>query len=97
MTVIVAGPVFVEPTDRDRVVAGLRVVVEAARRYPGCLDVSISPDPLDPGRVNIFEHWETPEILDAWRAIAPPPTFPAEIKEDRVRKHVVTRSGPAFG
>ena len=38
----------------------------------------------------------TPEILDAWRAIAPPPTFPAEIEDDRVRKHVVTRSGPAF-
>jgi quinol monooxygenase YgiN len=96
MTVIIAGPVFVEPADRDRVVAGLRVVVEAARRYPGCLDVSISPDPVDPGRVNIFEHWETQEILDAWRAIAPPPTSSAELTADRVRKHVVSRTGHPF-
>ncbi|MFJ1768333.1 putative quinol monooxygenase [Amycolatopsis sp. NPDC088138] len=96
MTVIIAGPVFVEPADRDRVVAGLRVVVEAARQHPGCLDVSISPDPVDPGRVNIFEHWETQEILDAWRAIAPPPTSSAELTEDRVRKHVVARTGHPF-
>jgi quinol monooxygenase YgiN len=95
-TVIVAGPVFVEAADRDRVVAGLRIVVEAARRHPGCLDLSISPDPVDPGRVNIFEHWESQEILDSWRAVAPPPTSSAEVEEDRVRKHVVARSGHPF-
>lgn len=96
MSVIVAGSVQVDPADRARGIEGLRVVVEAARAFPGCLDVSISPDPIDPGRVNIFEHFESAELLDQWRAIAPAPSVRVELLEDRVRKHHVSRSGPAF-
>ncbi len=95
MTVIIAGPVYVEPADRDRFVDGHRIVVEQARRHPGCLDVSISPDPVEPGRVNIFEYWESAEVLDAWRAKAPRPTVRLPFEDGGVRKHVVTRtSGP---
>jgi quinol monooxygenase YgiN len=96
MTVIIAGPVYVAPGSRARLLAGLRVVVEEARRYPGCLDVSISPDPLEPGRVNIFEHWSSQEVLDAWRAISPRPTEEVPLEDDQVRKHVVARSGHPF-
>jgi quinol monooxygenase YgiN len=61
MTVIIAGPVYVDPADRDRLVEGLRVVVERARQHPGCRDLSVSPDSLDAGRVNLFECWESQE------------------------------------
>lgn len=96
MTVIIAGYVRVEPEDRDRYVEGHQNVVARAREHPGCLDVSICADPLDPGRINIFEHWESAEVLDAWRAIAPPPAVSAEIRDAVVAKHVVASSGPPF-
>jgi quinol monooxygenase YgiN len=96
MTVIIAGPVYVDPADRDRLVEGLRVVVERARQHPGCLDVSVSPDSLDAGRVNLFECWESQEILDAWRKKAPRPTTRVPFKSGDVRKHVVSRTGDPF-
>ncbi|MFH8570424.1 putative quinol monooxygenase [Streptomyces sp. NPDC017993] len=96
MTVIVAGKVYVEPGERDRYVEGFRDLVEQCRRQPGCLDLSISPDSFEAGRINIFEYWESQETLDAWRAIAPRPSVSAEIKDQQVLKHEVSRSGPPF-
>ncbi|MCK1812876.1 antibiotic biosynthesis monooxygenase [Streptomyces sp. XM4011] len=96
MTVIVAGKLYVDPKDRDRFVEGLRPIVEAARNHPGCLDLSIAPDPIEPGRVNNFEHWESQEALNAFRAMAPRPSVPAKIKNDQVLKHVVSHTGPPF-
>ncbi|MEY8041729.1 putative quinol monooxygenase [Saccharopolyspora cebuensis] len=97
MALIIAGKVYVDPSERDRFVAGHQDLVEQARRYPGCLDLSISPDPTEPGRVNIFEHWESQEALDAWRAIAPAPSGSVAIADDHVRKHEISRSGHPFG
>ncbi|WNO76232.1 putative quinol monooxygenase [Streptomyces sp. AM8-1-1] len=96
VAVIVAGTVHVEPSERDRFVEGHRDIVEQSRRAPGCLDVSISPDPVDAGRVNIFEHWESQETLDAWRAAAPPPTTSIDARDVQVFKHDIARSGPPF-
>ncbi|WP_158893940.1 putative quinol monooxygenase [Amycolatopsis anabasis] len=96
MTLIVAGKVYVNPPERDRFVEGHRSIVEQAREYPGCLDLSISPDPLDPGRVNIFEYWESKERLDAWRAISPRPSVAIGIEDDQVLKHEIAASGPPF-
>lgn len=56
VSVIVAGKLYVDPQDRDRFVEGHRCIMKAARRHPGCLDLSISADPVEPGRVNNFEH-----------------------------------------
>ncbi|GAB3483619.1 putative quinol monooxygenase [Amycolatopsis cihanbeyliensis] len=97
MTVIVAGKVYVEPGERDRFVAGHRELVLRCRERPGCLDLAISPDPVEPGRVNLFEHWESEEALAAWRAIAPAPAVDVEITDDQVLKHEVASSGPPFG
>ncbi|MEO3891505.1 antibiotic biosynthesis monooxygenase family protein [Nonomuraea sp. B5E05] len=96
MTVIVAGKVFVDPEARDRCVEAHRGIVEAARDYPGCIDVAISADLVDPGRVNIFEHFESKEALDAWRSVAPRPTGDCELKDVQVFKHVIAASGPPF-
>jgi quinol monooxygenase YgiN len=46
-------------------------IVEEARRAIGCLDVAISADLLDPGRVNIFERWESQTALEAFRRGVP--------------------------
>ncbi|PRX45988.1 quinol monooxygenase YgiN [Prauserella shujinwangii] len=96
MQVIVAGAVHVAPENRDRFVAGHRQLVERARAYPGCLDLSISADPLEASRVNIFEHWESQEVLDAWRASAPSPSVRIDLEDGHMAKHEIARSGPPF-
>ena len=46
-------------------------VVERARGAAGCLDFAITADPIDPGRVNIFERWESQAALNSARGNAP--------------------------
>ncbi len=58
--VIVAGHITVEPQQRESYLAGCVSVVEQARGTAGCLDFAITADLIDPGRVNIFERWESP-------------------------------------
>jgi quinol monooxygenase YgiN len=69
--VIVAGHVNVEPEQRESHIAGFVRVVEKARQAPGCLDFAIGADPIDPGRVNLFERWESGAAVKAFRKSAP--------------------------
>src|ERR671910_123220 len=61
--VIVAGHITVEPQQREAYLAGCVSVVEQARGTAGCLDFAITADLIDPGRVNIFERWESQAAL----------------------------------
>jgi len=65
--VIVAGHLVVAPENRERYLAGCVDVVEQARRAPGCLDYALSPDLVDPGRINIFERWESQAVVESFR------------------------------
>ena len=69
--VIVAGHLVVDPESRDDYVAGCIEVVRQARRTPGCLDFALSADVLEPGRVNIFERWESQAAVEAFRGSGP--------------------------
>lgn len=96
MTVIIAGRMYVDPADRDRFVEGYRVLVERARAYPGCLDLSISPDSVEPGRVNMFECWESAEVLEKWRARAPRPKATVKAQDLQVSKYDAGDARPPF-
>ena len=54
----IAGHGEVDRDDRDEAVAVMRGPVTRARDAPGCLDVAITGDPVDPGRVYVFERRE---------------------------------------
>lgn len=69
--VIVAGHINVEPADRQSFLAGCEEVVRAARAADGCLDFAIGADLLDPGRINIFERWESQSAVEAFRGSGP--------------------------
>ena len=69
--VIVAGHLVVDPESRDDYVGGCVEVVRQARRTPGCLDFALSADVLEPGRVNIFERWESQAAVEAFRGSGP--------------------------
>lgn len=61
--VIVAGHITVEPQQCESYLASCVSVIEKARGAAGCLDVAIAADLIDPGRVNIFERWESQAAL----------------------------------
>ena len=93
---IIAGHARVAEADRDAYVTAHGDLVERARKAAGCGDAVISADPLDPGRVNVFERWDSQEALDAWRAIADAPDTGIEAQSDDVLLFTVTDARPPF-
>jgi quinol monooxygenase YgiN len=94
---IIAGPVIVAERDRDAYVAAFDDLVDRCRKADGCLDVAISPDSIDPCRINMIERWESQEALDAWRAVADAPDPGIAFNADGVLLYAVTDSRPPFG
>ena len=91
--VIVAGHVVVDPTELDDYLAGFVEVVRQARRTPGCLDFSLSADLLEPGRINVFERWESQAALEAFRGSGPSDGQGAAIVSAEVAEFDVTSEG----
>jgi quinol monooxygenase YgiN len=94
---IIAGHVRVEVADRDRYVALHEDLVRRARAAPGCLDVAITADSVDPGRVNMMERWDSQEHLDAWRAVAHAPEADIPFVAEDVMLFEVADLRPPFG
>jgi quinol monooxygenase YgiN len=69
--IIVAGHLDVAPDHRAEYLERCRRVVEVARTTPGCLDFVLSADPFEPGRVHVFERWETVGDVEAFRGDGP--------------------------
>ena len=69
--IIVAGHVRVEPGQRASYLAGCVAVVELARSTDGCLDYAISPDMIDPARINVYERWASQSAVEAFRGDGP--------------------------
>lgn len=68
---IVAGSLYVDPDGRDAYLASCVETVRQARSAPGCIDFAVSPDLIEPGRINVYERWETDEQLLAFRGSGP--------------------------
>lgn len=85
--IIVAGHLTVDPADRDAYVAGCNHVVEMARNAPGCLDFTITGDPLVPGRVNIYERWDSDEAVEKFRGDGTPQEQQARILAAEVARY----------
>lgn len=86
---IVAGHLVVDPHDRDDYLSGCVDVVRQARRATGCLDFSISADLLEPGRINVFERWESQAAVDAFRGSGPSDDQGAAIQAGSVAEYDV--------
>lgn len=68
---IVAGSLYVDPAARDAYLDSCVEVVRQARSAPGCVDFAIGPDLVEPGRINVYERWESDEQLLAFRGAGP--------------------------
>jgi quinol monooxygenase YgiN len=90
--VIVAGHVLVAPEHRQSYLASCTAVVEQARRTPGCLDFAVTADLVDPGRVDIFERWESRAAVEAFRGDGPNAEQTAMMLSASVVEYEVTQA-----
>jgi quinol monooxygenase YgiN len=95
--VIVAGQVTVEPAQRESYLASSVSLVERARVGAGCLDSAIAADLIDPGRVKLFERWESHAAVKAFRRRAPRNKQGAAMLLASVAEYDITDMRPVFG
>jgi len=93
---IIAGHLKVPAAQRQAFVDAFADLVVRARAFPGCLDLAVSADPVDPTRINNMELWRSEADLAAWRKISNPPRIDIKIESDNVRKHYISHSGSPF-
>ncbi len=75
--VIVSGEFTFDPGQRDAYLASRLELMRVSRAEQGCIEYTFAADPLDPGRVVLFEKWESQEDLDAHLAAIPAPSADA--------------------
>ena len=95
--VIVAGHVTVEPQQREAYLAGCVSIVRRSRSLAGCLDFAISADLIDPGRVNIYERWESQAAVESARSSAPSDDLGAAMLSVVVAEYDIADVRPLFG
>nr|BBH87395.1 antibiotic biosynthesis monooxygenase [Thermosporothrix sp. COM3] len=93
---IIAGYLKVDPARRDEYISAHQDLLRRGRAAPGCLDLAISADSLDPGRVNNFERWESREHLDAWRKVAAAPNTGISFIGGYMMEYTVVDECPPF-
>jgi len=85
---IVAGTFQVDPDQQQEFVRSREQAMRTSRREAGCHDYVFSADPLEPGRVVLYECWEDKASLAAHLArlrsepapdVAPVPAIRTEI------------------
>jgi quinol monooxygenase YgiN len=93
---IIAGFFTVPADQRKPFLDAFADLVRRGRAAPGCLDLSLSPDPLDPTRINTIELWQSEADLDAWSKVSNPPKLDIQIEDGSVQKHHISRSERPF-
>jgi quinol monooxygenase YgiN len=75
---ILIGTFEFEPGQRDEYLAGRHDAMRASRGEPGCLEYTLSADPIEPDRIVLCERWADQASLDAHlAAMASAPPAPA--------------------
>jgi quinol monooxygenase YgiN len=95
--IIVAGHFVVDPGQREEFLRSRADVMRASRSEAGCITYAFSPDPLDPGRVLLFERWETKAALAGHLAALrqrPRPADGIELRESEVQQYEISAVGP---
>jgi quinol monooxygenase YgiN len=84
-------------TQRESYLAGRVSVVEQSRGTTGCLDFAVTADLIDPGRVNIFERWESQAAVETFRGSGPSDQQGAAMLSASATEYDVADVRPLFG
>ncbi|MEV4120617.1 antibiotic biosynthesis monooxygenase [Micromonospora sp. NPDC049645] len=87
---IIAGSLLVEPAAREAYLADCAQVIAQARATAGCLDFLLAADPLEPGRIHVYERWESPEQLAAFRGSGPSDAQTAAVLDADVHRYLIS-------
>jgi quinol monooxygenase YgiN len=75
---IVAGHFDIDPAERENFIAEREETMRKSRAEDGCHVYAMTADPLEPGRVLLFERWESKEALgkhlEGLRSASRPPS-----------------------
>jgi quinol monooxygenase YgiN len=97
---IVAGEFVMDPDRREEFLRDRAAGMATSRAEDGCLDYVLSADPMVPGRVVLFERWESAEALDAHLVAlrAQPATGPGvPVSSREVLRYEIASVGPLGG
>ncbi len=65
MTILIAGEIDFPPENRETALAGAKPLIEMALAEAGCQHYAWTIDPHLPGRVHVFEQWDSAAELQA--------------------------------
>ncbi|HYD09259.1 MAG TPA: putative quinol monooxygenase [Acidimicrobiales bacterium] len=63
MSIIIAGHLLVDPAKRDEALQQTIEGMTATHAENGCVAYAFSADLIDPGKILLFEKWESAEAL----------------------------------
>ncbi len=98
--IIVAGYFRVDPANRAAFIENRKAAMVRSRGEKGCHAYAMSPDPLDPALVNLYERWETAEDLAAHAAAnraSPRPADGIEVLDSELLRYEIAQVGPLGG
>jgi quinol monooxygenase YgiN len=88
--IIVAGWLAVAPESRAAYLDDCAEAVRLAREAPGCLEYALGADLLDPGRITVYERWESDEDLERFRGSGPPDEQAVQILDASVARYRIS-------
>jgi quinol monooxygenase YgiN len=94
---IIAGTFEIDPARRDEFIAGKDAAMRESRAEAGCIDYVLSADPLEPGRVYLYERWESKEHLAPHLArlgAAPPDPDAVPVLSADLQQYEISAVGP---
>ena len=84
-----SGRIHVRGGSRDKFLELSAEAIVQARRTAGCHDFVVAADPLEADRVNVYEEWESNEVLAKFRGEGPGEDLSAHIVKAQVVEHTV--------
>jgi quinol monooxygenase YgiN len=96
--IIVAGYMDVDPAVRGEFLEARRESIMATHSEPGCIEYTFSADSVEPGRVRLFERWESKDDLRTHLAAMSDQAAPASPQFDvtavELLQYEISAQGP---
>lgn len=102
MIVVISGEIDFPPENSGPALAAAKPLIDAALAEKGCRHYAWTADPFVPGRVHVFEEWETAEDLAAHLVAEPYVQMAAHLGQYSIlgattRKYRCDLSEPVYG
>jgi quinol monooxygenase YgiN len=89
VAILVVGKLRIASEMREEFIRRSVYAVKSARKDSACLDYAVSPDPIDPARVNVYECWVSREALESFRGSGPDDDLFSLVESFDVSEHEI--------